>query len=287
MLERTKFKWFWRGLCIGLAVIGIGVFYVASAQPDSLVHIYFLDVGQGDSIFIKTADNHKILIDGGPDANVVGLLDHLLPAWDRKLDLVMLTHPHADHATGLIEVLKRYRVGEFLFNGMAYDSMTYNALLQLVQDKYLNTTTVDIDHDYDFGQARLDILYPSVDDQPFGDPNDSSIVSNFYYGSFALLLTGDASAQVEKTLIQRGLLSDVDVLKVAHQGSRTSTSQDFIDITNPEVGVILVGPNQFGHPHAEVVDRLRLSGVQLYRTDQNGTVEIVTDGTRYQVKANR
>lgn len=248
------------------------------------MHIYFLDVGQGDSIFIKTAEDYKILIDGGSSANVVNLLDRLMPAWDRVIDLVVLTHPHADHAAGLIEVIKRYPVREFLFNGMAYDSETYNTLLQIINDKHLNVATADANHDYILGETRLDIIYPSIDDQPFNDPNDSSIVSDFRYGNFELLLTGDISTKIEAELMQRGLLSDIDILKIAHQGSRTSTSQSLIDITQPEVGIISVGRNKFGHPHMEVVDRLQQSNIHLYRTDKNGTIEVVTDGNKYVIK---
>lgn len=282
MLRLPKLK-LWQWLAIGLVVANLTVVYVAFTRPDGLAHIYFLDVGQGDSIFIKTAENHKILIDGGSSANVVNLLDRLMPAWSRAIDLVILTHPHADHAAGLIEVLKRYSAREFLFNGMVYESETYTTLLQIIDERHLNIVAADTDCDYTFNQAQLDVIYPSVDDQPFDDPNDSSIVSNFKYGNFELLLTGDISTKVERELIQGGLLPDIDILKIAHQGSRTSTSQSLIDVTQPEVGIISVGRNKFGHPHMEVIDRLQQSNVHLYRTDENGTIEVVTDGERYQI----
>lgn len=283
MSELLRPKWLWRWLLAGLAVASISVFYIASAQPDGLAHIYFLDVGQGDSIFIKTADNHRILVDGGPDVSVVNKLDHLLPVWDRRLDLVVLTHPHADHAAGLIEVFECYRVDEFLYNGATYESETYNTLLSLVKNKDIPIQISDAGDYYTFASSQLDIIHPVDEYQEFDDPNDSSIVASFRYRDFSVLLTGDIGVGVEADLSNSGSLSDVDVVKVAHQGSRTSTSQSFLDAVDPEVGVISVGYNSFGHPHQEVLSRLQASNVELYRTDENGTVEIVTDGIRYDI----
>ena len=282
MFESATVRKIWRWGSLAILILTIGVFYTALAKPDNLTHVYFLDVGQGDAIFLKTAEQFRILIDGGPDANLMNSLDRLVPPWDRHLDLVVLTHPHADHVSGLIEAVKRYSIDEFLFNGMAYESMTYTTLLQMVGDKQIKMATADVSHDYMFGRATFSTIYPSADDQPFNDLNDSSVVNVFNYGNFRLLLTGDISTAVENDLIARGLLSDVDVLKVAHHGSRTSTSQNFLRAVTPAVGVISAGhDNKFGHPHAETLERLQQAGVQVYRTDENGTVEVVTDGERY------
>lgn len=265
-------------------ILDLSIIYISQVRPDHLTHIYFLDVGQGDSIFIKTSSNQKILIDGGPSAGVVELLDSLMPVWDRDLDLVVLTHPHADHSTGLLEVVKRYPVREFLFNGVAYDSETYVTLLNLINSKHLNVQIADASDSYSFGSVKLNIIYPLTKNQSFTDINDSSIVSCLEYDTFQSLLIGDISTSVEDDLVRQELISDIDILKVAHQGSRTSTGQNLLEATHPEVGIISVGSNEFGHPHKEVTDRLAQSGVQLYRTDLNGTIEVVTDGIKYTVK---
>ncbi len=277
----------WKYLIGIFFILDLGIVYISQVRPDHLTHIYFLDVGQGDSIFIKTANNQKILIDGGPSAGVVDLLDSLMPVWDRDLDLVILTHPHADHSTGLLEVIKRYPIREFLFNGVAYDSETYVTLLNLINSKHLNVQVADASDSYPFGSVELNVIYPLTENQSFTDINDSSIVSCLEHNTFRLLLAGDISTSIEDGLVRQELLSDIDVLKVAHQGSRTSTGQNLLETTRPEVGIISVGDNEFGHPHKEVTDRLTQFGIQVHRTDLSGTIEVITDGTRYQVKTSR
>jgi len=283
MLNLQKLK-FWHWLAIGLIVINVAEFYYINTKPDQLAHIYFLDVEQGDSILIKTADNQHILIDGGPSSTTIKLVDSILPPWKRKLDLVVLTHPHADHATGLIEVAKRYAIGEFLFNGLPYSTETYNTLLNLIESQDVDINIVDEDDRYNLGESVLDIIHPfnsGLDTD--ANPNDTSIVAIFDYLDFELLLTGDISVGIENQLIQKSLISDIDVLKVGHQGSKTSTSQNFLDVAKPEVSVISVGHNSYGHPHSEVINRLKQFSTQVYRTDQNGTVEIITDGHTYKI----
>lgn len=283
MLNLSKIKpWHW--LAIGLLIFNIAVFYYLNVRLDNLVHIYFLDVGQGDSIMIKTADNQYILIDGGPNSNVVRLVDSILPVWNRKLDLVVLTHPHADHVAGLIEITKRYEIKEFVFNGLPYTTETYNALLDSIEARGIDINVVGEDDKYEFGESTLDIIHPfNSGFDVNANPNDTSIVGIFDYLDFELLLTGDIGVNIENQLIQNGLICDVDVLKVGHQGSKTSTSQNLLNIARPEVSVISVGRNNYGHPHDDVINRIKNFGSNIFRTDIDGTIEIITDGYSYKV----
>ncbi|RLC37673.1 hypothetical protein DRH29_01080 [candidate division Kazan bacterium] len=274
----------WHWLAIGLAIADLAILYCVNTRPDGLAHIYFLNVGQGDSILIKTADGQHILIDGGPDNEVVKLIDSILPPWGRQLDLVILTHPHADHATGLIEVARRYQINEFAFNGLPYPTETYNTLLNLIEARGIDINIIDENDKYKFKRSVLDIIHPLNSGLDISaNPNDTSVVAIFDYLDFELLLTGDIGVGIEDKLIQNGSVLDVEALKVGHQGSRTSTSQDLLSIARPEVSIIAVGHNSYGHPHDEVVKRIKNFGSKLFRTDKSGTIEIVTDGHIYQV----
>lgn len=270
-------------LLAAILLANFGLLAVAQARPDGLTHFYFFDVGQGDASLVRTADNHFILIDGGPDDTIISQLDRVIPMWHRKLDLVILTHAHADHATGLLAVLDQYSVNQFWYSGADYDSATYRALLAKVTARQVPIRLASQGDAATVGQTNLRVLFPLVENPTAKDPNEASIISTVQYKNFSALFLGDATTSNTNTIDQ--LLSDVDVLKVPHHGSRTASSVEFISRTQPEIGVIMVGANNpFGHPHPEIVERYQAAGTRLYRTDQDGTVEIVTDGDHYKVR---
>ncbi|MDD5605983.1 MAG: MBL fold metallo-hydrolase [Patescibacteria group bacterium] len=254
-------------------------------RHDGLTHIYFLDVGHGDSILITTPERQAILIDGGPSASVVAQIDSRLPVWKRNLDLVVLTHPHADHVTGLIEVINRYHVDAFLHNPVDYDTHTISTLYSVISQKQVNLVEAKAGMTYDFNECRLDILYRGNLSQTLTDVNDTSIVSELTCGDFNALFVADISADIERELIAHSQLHNVEVLKVGHQGSRYSTSEAFLKVVQPETAVLTVGKNSFGHPHPETLAKLQQAGSHIYSTLADGTVEIVTDGTRYAVSS--
>ncbi|MFH0905622.1 MAG: ComEC/Rec2 family competence protein [bacterium] len=275
---------YWRWLALGLVVANIALGYQWLVSADPLFHIYFLNVGEGDAILLRTPDQRFVLIDGGPTSRTVYLLDQVIPAWRRRLALIVLTHPHADHAAGLVEIAKRYPIDEFLFNGSAYSTETYQALLSQINLQHIPTNVVDPSDRYNFDGVSLAAIYPpgpasNVSD----DPNTASIVLAVNYQGFSGWLMGDAGSEAEKQLIAEGKTRDIDILKVAHQGSQTASSPEFLASARPEVAVVSVGKNNFGHPHQIVLDRLQQSGAQVFRTDQDGMVEVVTDGQRYRV----
>lgn len=271
-----------KGLFIGLLVVNIGLFVKVYFQPDGLEHLYFFDVGQGDASLIKTANNHYILIDGGPNNSVITALDRVIPMWHRQLDLVILTHPHADHITGLLSVFDRYQVKEFWHTGTPYDSETYRTLLAKANDKQIPTRLANLGDEYTIDQTTLRVIFPLAENPSAADPNATSIVGVLEYKNFDVLFTGDANTVNEAAYLPQ--VPDVDVIKIPHHGSHNSSSPALVNQAKPESGVIMVGAkNSFGHPHPDTLERYQVAGTKVYRTDQNGTVEIVTDGNRYQL----
>ncbi len=277
-LRRHRIEWIATGVAVLSVVLGLFI----HLYPDNLTHIWFFNVGQGDASLIKTASNQYILIDGGPTDEVVGMLDAVMPMWHRKLDAVILTHSHSDHATGLLSVIDRYPIGAFWYSGAEYNSETYKALISEVSRQEIPIQLANQNDTLLFKESKLEILFPVIEKPFSNDPNAVSIVNTFHYKNFSMLFTGDIPTSEEPGFIAS--IQDVDVIKVPHHGSRSASSNSLVSAAKPEVGVIGLGAdNSFGHPHQEVVDRYQAVGTKLYRTDQDGTIEIVTDGQYYKV----
>jgi competence protein ComEC len=281
-------KW----LILPLLVVAILVWSVAFTSPDDKLHVSFLDVGQGDAILIQTPDGQDILIDGGPDFQKINLeLSEKLPFWDRTIDLVVCTQPQADHVTGLIEVLLRYKVKQVLEPGVSYNSSAYQEWLNVVEDKGIEYNTARAGQEIDLGNGiEMEVLNPpeSLFEETSHDVDNNGVVLRLTWGKVSFLFTADIREEAEFELIGRRANLKSTVLKVAHHGSETSTSPQFLAAVDPEVAVISVGAdNTFGHPSPEVVERLidRVGEDNVYRTDEDSTVEFITDGERLWVKA--
>ncbi len=260
----------------------------AEAGNDGLLHVYFLDVGQGDAEFIQAPNGNQILIDGGPDNKVIQELAKVMPFYDRSIDLVILTHPHADHLNGLLEVLKRYDVGKIIENNINYNSAEYaewnKAKLQSGIVQAEKGQIIDLGDD-----IKLKIIYPKTSGssgaQTVKNPHDYAIVSKLDYGQESVLFTADAEAKVENKLVNEGASLDSQFLKVGHHGSKTSSSAAFLRAVKPELAFIEVGvKNRYGLPHPSIIERLENSGIKYYRTDINGTIDLMLDGKNYIVK---
>ena len=244
--------------------------------------IDFLDVGQGDSAFIETPQMRQILIDGGPSPVVLQKLAKRMPFFDRTIDLIILTHPEKDHMQGLIEVLQRYRVSYILWTGVVRDTSEYQKWIDALtkeQKQGAKIITVKSGQIIKIGKIKIDTLYPFEDfsGKNLKDSNDSSIVLRLVFDENEFLFTGDISSRVEKFISEKVNLQS-DVLKVSHHGSKYSTSALFLENVKPEIAVISVGKNSYGHPTPETLQRLENFGIKVLRTDQGGDIEIISDG---------
>ncbi len=273
-------------LCAVFIVSGTAVFLYASTSIDNL-EISFFDIGQGDAALIQTPFGQNILIDGGPDYSIITRLSEKLPWWDKTIDLMILTHPHDDHVGGLLSVLERYKVKKILHTGVLHDSFLYDEWKQLIRDKKILATLVERPQTIVLGDGgRIEIIYPdtSVMAESKNNLNNSSIVLRLVYGENSFLFTGDAELEVEEYLLKKALNIESGVLKVGHHGSDTSSSEKFLQVVKPEIAVISVGEdNDFGHPSRRIIKRLERMGIDIYRTDEDATVNIVSDGEKYTI----
>jgi len=262
--------------------------------PDGRLHIAFLDVGEGDATLITTPRGQQILVDGGPSpVALTSALGRQMPFWDRSVDLVVMTHADADHMTGLVEVLKRYRVDGWIENGRADNHGLYAECQKELNKEKVLRTVVYAGAKIDLGDgAVVEVLNPITPSGPSSgaqaDSNDQSVVLRLAWGQASVLLTGDIGAQAESSLLRSGQSLSTSVLKVAHHGSNSPSSAGFLAAVQPGYAVISTGTgNRFGHPAAGVLDRLTQTGATILRTDQLGTIELVTDGQRWWVKADQ
>ncbi|MEI6379057.1 MAG: ComEC/Rec2 family competence protein [Candidatus Falkowbacteria bacterium] len=238
----------------------------------------FLNVGQGDAILIQTPYGQRILIDGGPDSSSQARLGEVLPWYARTIDLLILTHPHDDHVAGLIKIVSDYRVLQAASASATSTSPAFLSWLRIVNASQQQVVRLVKGQNIPLGpKCNLQVLW--ADDGQ--SANNSSAVLKYTCGEFSVLLMGDLEEKEERKMLAelKGQLS-ARVLKVAHHGSDLATSQDFITAVGPEMAVISVGKNNFGHPSSRVITRLTRYGVQVYRTDQQGTIRVVSDGGR-------
>lgn len=254
-------------------LISMGILF--KQIPDDRFHIYFLDVGQGDATFIKTPLNHQILIDGGPENLVIEELGKVMPFFDKTIDLVVLTHPHADHIDGLVEVLKRFEVENIVINGIYSHESSYLEFLDQLTDE-VSVFIADDETDFSFGEVYIDVVYPieSFYGKSFDNINNSSVSVQVIYKNTSILITGDLEAEGEMELVD---ISDVDIYQAGHHGSKTASSLEFLARINPDIVVVSCGEdNQFDHPHTEALNNFELVGAKsIFRTDQEGTIEFV------------
>ena len=277
-----------------LLVLAVLVSLTVATMPDDNLHVSFLDVGEGDAIFIQTPARQDILIDGGSTPQAVSLgLSKKMPFWDRTIDLVVLTHPHADHLTGLVEVLHRYRVKQVLAPDLTGDSPIYEEWLRLIKDKNIKYTVAQAGQQINLGEgAAIKVLNPQISPltDTESDIDNNGVVLRLSMGEVSFLLTADIGREAEWELIARRADLKSTVLKVAHHGSDTSTTPEFLAVVKPQLAVISVGvDNRFGHPSDEVIERLeKILGLEnIYRTDEHGTIEFTTDGEKLWVKTER
>jgi competence protein ComEC len=286
LIDFNREKYF-KILVIVLAItILMGGWVFVEGRNNQFLEIDFYDVGQGDAIFIETPQGKQILIDGGPSSLVLEKLGKELPFWDRHIDLIVLTHPEYDHMSGLIEVIKRYERGGILATGVVRETAEYKEWRRVIEVEnipiYIAQAGGIIKIDSD---TELFILHPTdnLKGQKIKQANNSSIVAKLVYKNFGLLLTGDIEKKIEKALVNSRTDLRADVLKVAHHGSKTSTTEDFLRAVNPSIAVIQAGKdNSYGHPHYSVLERLK--NIAVFSTTEHDDIEILTNGLNFWVK---
>lgn len=262
--------------------------WVAYAQPtvslsEKPVSVWMFDVGQGDALFIQAPTGEEMLIDGGRNDIVLSKLGSVLAPWDRNLDAVLLTHPDADHATGLVSVLENYDVEHVYETGIRAGTQIDDAFAAAVQEEETEYERIQVGDVITLGEIELQVLSPNEETLEAGDRNDASLVLLLEYGETTMLFMGDAEADVEEQLQRQ--VPDVDVLKVGHHGSLSSSTWDFLRQTRPEVSLISAGrDNRYGHPHPIVIDRLNQIGSQIFRTDTQKDILIQSWGNEPQVQ---
>lgn len=275
-------------------ILFIGLFVAQTMQKDDgKLHIVFCDVGQGDAILIRTPNGSDLLFDGGPNKKVLTCLSEYLPFWDRDIEMMFLSHPHADHLIGFLDVIDRYTLRYFAREDLANTTDEYTMLLAKVKgtgasqkliyagDRLTLTDGVTITV---VGPTK-EFLERTRGDGIINSSEFASLIVRVQYGKFDALLTGDSQAVEMADAVGRlGSLGRLDVLHVPHHGSKTGLTSEVLTRLKPKVSVISVGNNNYGHPSKEVIELLRNEDIEILRTDREGDVEIVTDGKRWEVR---
>lgn len=251
-------------------------------KPNKNTELYFFDVGQGDSQLVILPNNIKILIDGGPNNRVLNQLSFILSPFDRYIDLVVMSHPQTDHFAGLIDVLKRYKVGAFIFSGRKGLVKSFNDLEKAIKENQVAVVVLGEGDKIKYLESKFDILSPSKNLLQSNEPNDWTLVMRMVGEGVRTLFTGDIDSRVENGLVGKYDLG-VDILKVAHHGSRFSSSREFLAVASPKIAVIEVGKNSYGHPTKNVLERLAFVGAQIFRTDKDGTVKLVINNKQINI----
>jgi len=271
-------------------VVVLLIWLAVLALPDGYLRVAFLDVGQGDAILITLPDGRQMLIDGGPSTTDLNWrLGQEMPFWDRTLEMVVNTHPDADHLGGLVSLPDRYTLEQMLVTDVEATSQLYQEWETELAEGELTPVVGQAGMQLHLGRGiTATLLSPGPALADVDEPNNRSLVLRLQYGQVSFLLPGDIEADVERRLVQAGLPLKATVLKSPHHGSNTSSSPAFLQAVDPQLVVISVGAdNRFGHPAPEVLERYAAFGLPVLRTDEHSTVELITDGRRLWVETAR
>lgn len=267
-------------------------FLVFAGKTGRILEVYFLDVGQGDAILIITPENQTMLIDGGPNNKILQKLGEYLPAFSKRIDIILLTHPHADHVIGLVEVFKRYEIGAVILSGAELKTDVYSEFLKTTLEKNIPVIIAEAGEAIHFSNnLEFDILSPEQTEnlvfnkksEGFGsggnDVNDTSIAGKLIFNDFSAMFMGDATSKIENRILSYGENLKSDILKVGHHGSKYSSSLLFLKTVSPKAAIIEVGAKNFyGHPSESALSRLKIIDASIFRTDQNGDIKVLTNG---------
>lgn len=280
-------------LALLLCVLAPGV-TVAVPQAGDKLEVLVLNIGQGDSTLIVSPTGKIVLVDTGDTGNqgtIVGAISHATGG-DCRIDLLVVSHPHSDHMGSAVPVIRACQVAAVLDSGYPHTTVGYEKYLKAVEASGARYVKAEPDQDFDLGGgAKITVLAPS---QPYfkqsdlrsgaNPPNANSVVMRLDHGEFSMLFTGDAEAETEARMMEKGANLKAKVLKTGHHGSRYATSEEFLKAVNPDAATISCGSaNKYGHPTQETLDRLKGDKVKVYRTDLQGVIRIVSDGEKYRI----
>jgi len=280
----------------GILLIILLLIIVQILYPADNLKVTFINVGQGDCILIEAPNKINILIDGGgtPQSNFdVGnkiVIPYLRRKGINEIDLLVLTHPHLDHLEGLLPIIRELKVDTVLDSGLISDLPEYREFISLIQKKGIPYHQAKAGDNFIFNNnLEIFLLNPLYSSDVYNDSdfNNASIVVKLFYKNADFLFTGDIEETNEKKLLIWDNILQSDILKVAHHGSATSTNLEFLDKVDPSIAVITVGKNIFGHPSQKVIERLKDRDIKIYRTDENGTIIIRTNGQKYWIRTLR
>lgn len=272
----------WSARAALVCLLGLGATFWSESASLQFLHVWMFDVGQGDALAFRTPLNHTVIIDGGPDGSLVRQLGRVLPPYHRTIDLVLLTHAHADHMNGLRELFLRYDVRQIVLGARDLDTVEYHDFFESVQQEGCMVVRARTGMTFSLGdEMRLTILGPPPSSLPLReeDLNISSMIARLEYKSFSALFMGDSGEESEERLLHEGVELESDILKVGHHGSRFSTGVQFLSAVHPKATLISVGEgNMFKHPHRELIRRIERMHIPIFRTDTDGTIDVKTDG---------
>lgn len=255
----------------------------APVTAEERLEVTFIDVGQADSILLEN-EGHYMLIDAGNNEDGPKLVNYLKNQNVSNFDYVIGTHPHEDHIGGLDNIIKNFNIETFYMPDVITTTKTFEDVLDALGEKNMSLSIPKTNATFKLGDANVKVLYVGTEEE--SDLNNTSIVLKVTYQNISFLFTGDASTKVEEQLNKSDLQSTV--LKVGHHGSSTATNEEFLNTVNPQYAVISVGvDNQYEHPHTTVLNTLASHNITTYRTDQDGTIKIITDGTNIEVNTSK
>lgn len=247
------------------------------------LEVSFIDSGQADSILIQTPSHHNIIIDFGGDQGLEEL-NKKIPWWNKKIDLIIITHPHDDHILGITSIIKKFQVKKIMYSGILHYSPAYLELLNIIKEKNTPLVIPRENQLINLGEkCSMSIIFPweSFYNKEIENLNNSSIVSKLDCNNSTFLFMGDAEIEVENKILDKNININSDVLKVGHHGSITSSQKEFLEKVNPQIAIIMVGKNnKFNHPNLRTIRKIEKLKIEILRTDINKTITIISDGNK-------
>jgi competence protein ComEC len=274
------------GLFLVIIILTFGIWQTLRTEHSSKLLISFLDVGQGDGIYIKSPNGIEVVIDGGPDQKILSELGAMRAFFDRTIDMIVVTNPDKDHYAGFIDILGRYKIKQLIEPGTLSSTPTYQAFKEKIKAKGVEeiigkrNDKIILDKDRNI---YFEVLFPDRDASGMSS-NEGSLVMKLVYGETCVMLQGDSVSGIEEYLLSTHNDNvSCQILKTGHHGSRTSTSKTYVKAVSPEFAILSLGKeNRYGHPHKEVLQVLEDARVQVLRTDLLGRITFVSDGMRWQ-----